>query len=411
VAGLVVLVAIAPARARLLVGAVLGGAAALVTILVANSRDAFVDGRVDAAGAASQGRGVLAVALLLGAAAGVLRLAADRPLGRLRVPRAVALACAGVVLVAAVGGMAGADLGSRVDDFKKPPADPGPTRGFVTRHLGSAEGNGRYQFWETGFDAFESEPLRGIGAGGYASWWAENGSLRYYIRDAHSLFVEVAAELGLLGLVALLCFLVPAAVRGVSARLRDPRAGPAAAGALALLATGVASAAIDWTWELPAAFGGAVVAAGLLAGPATAAAAEGRPRFGLGLATIGVAWLAIVAAALVAVTDAKLGDSRAAVRDGDLAAAAEDAQAARAVQPWSGAPHLQLALVRERAGDVAGAREAARAAAERDSRDSAVWLVVARLAVKAGDVEDGRAALRRARRLNPRSPLFTTGGG
>ena len=411
VAGLVVLVAVAPARARLLAGAVLGGAAALVTILVANSRDAFVDGRVDAAGAASQGRGVLAVALLLGAAAGVLRLAADRPLGRLRVPRAVALACAGVVLVAAVGGMAGADLGSRVDDFKKPPADPGPTRGFVTRHLGSAEGNGRYQFWETGFDAFESEPLRGIGAGGYASWWAEKGSLRYYIRDAHSLFVEVAAELGLLGLVALLCFLVPAAVRGVSARLRDPRAGPAAAGALALLATGVASAAIDWTWELPAAFGGAVVAAGLLAGPATAAAAEGRPRFGLGLATIGVAWLAIVAAALVAVTDAKLGDSRAAVRDGDLAAAAEDAQAARAVQPWSGAPHLQLALVRERAGDVAGAREAARAAAERDSRDSAVWLVVARLAVKAGDVEDGRAALRRARRLNPRSPLFTTGGG
>ena len=409
--GLVALVAVAPNRARLLAGAVLGGGAALVTILAANSRDAFVDGRVDAAGAASQGRTVLAVALLLGAGAGVLRLAADGPLGRLRVPRPVALACAGVVLVAALAGLATADLGGRYDDFKKPPSDPGPTRGFVTRHLASAEGNGRYQFWETGVDAFESEPLHGIGAGGYTGWWAEHGSLAYYIRDAHSLFVEVAAELGLLGLLALAVFLVAAAVRGASVRVRDPRAGPAAAGALALLATGTASAAIDWTWELPAAFAGAVVAAAVLAGPATGSAGEGRPRFGLGLAVIGIAWLAIVAAALVAVGDAKLGDSRAAVRDGDLAAAADDAQAARAVQPWSGAPYLQLALVRERAGDLAGAREAARGAAERDSRDAAVWLVVARLAVKAGDVEEGRAALRRARRLNPRSPLLRSVGG
>jgi hypothetical protein len=418
--GLVVLIALSPARARLLTGALLGAGAAFVTILMANGRDAFVDGRVDAAGAASQGRAVLGAALLLGACAGALRLVADRPLERLRVPRAVTLVCVAILAVAGIGGLAGADLGERVDSFKEAPASPGPSRGFVTRHLASAEGNGRYQFWETGLDAFESEPLHGVGAGGYAGWWAEHGSLRYYIRDAHSLFVEVAAELGLLGLAALLCFLVAAAVRGVALRVRDPRAGPAAAGALALLACGSASAAIDWTWELPAAFAGTVVAAGLLAGPAVGGPAPGgagggRPRFGLGVATIGVAWLAIVAAGLVAVGDAKLGDSRASVRDGDLERAAEDAQAARAVQPWSGAPYLQLALVRERAGDLPGAREAARDAAERDPRDSQVWVVVARLAVKAGEVEEARAALRRARRLNPRSLLFaspsSTGGG
>jgi tetratricopeptide (TPR) repeat protein len=283
----------------------------------------------------------------------------------------------------------------------------------VATHLTSSGGAGRYQFWGAALDAFRSEPVRGIGAGGYESWWAQHGSLAYFVRDAHSLPLEVLAELGALGLVALLLFLGGAVAGGLAARAKEPRAGPVAGAGLALLACATTTAGIEWTWELPAAFALLVVVGAVLCGPAVAgpvapvtAREPHEPRFGLGVATLGLAWIAVIAATIALVAEVKLSDSRAAARKGDLKAAASDATAARAVAPWSGAPWLQLALVRERRGDLAGARSAAEEAAERDTDDSRVWLVIARVAVRAGDIEAASRALKRARSLNPRSPLF-----
>jgi O-antigen ligase len=405
-AGLLALFAVGPARARMLLGAAAGGAAAAIVIVLANSQEKFVDGLVDAPGAEGEGRAMLAALVIAGAGAALVRLAMDRPLGRLAVPRAATAVTALALAVAAAFTLLALDPAQRLDEFNDPPADPGPARGFVTRHLASAEGSGRYQFWETGLDAFAEQPVRGIGAGGYESWWAQHGSVPYYIRDAHSLPVELLAELGLLGLLALVGFFAVAAVAAVR-RTRDARAGPAAAGGLALLACGATSAAIDWSWELPAAFGPAVVAAAVVAGPALShARSAAAPRFGLGVATLALAWIALVASALVLAGEIKLKDSRAAVARGDLDDAVEDARAARAIVPWSGAPRLQLALVHERRGDLPAARRAALDAAERDGDDWRVWLVVTRLAVKAGDVEAARSALRRARQLNPRSTLL-----
>ena len=407
--GLVVLLVAAPARARAFAGGLIGGLAAGLVILVADAREAFVDARVEEAGASGEAYEVLAALLLAAAAAGALRLAVDGQLGRLTVPRAATVATAAVVVVGGLATLAAVDVGERYDRFKEPPEEAGPARGFVTRHLTSAEGSGRYQFWETGLDAFQEEPLRGIGAGGYEAWWAQNGSLAYYIRDAHSMVVEVLAELGLLGLLALITFVAGAAAGGVAGRASDPRAGPVVAGgAAALLACGTTSMAIDWTWEVPAAFLVVVLAAAVLAGPALGAAPDpARSRFGLGLATLGLGWLAVIAAGIALVTEVKLGDSREAARDRDYAAAADDAADARAVQPWAGAPRLQQALVRERRGDLAGARRAALDAVERDGDDWRVWLVLARISVRAGDVPAARDAARRARVLNPRSPIFS----
>lgn len=409
--GLIALVAAAPNRTRVLTCAALGAVGAAAVIVLANAREAFVDGRTEAEGAAAQGHEVLIALIVAGIVLAGVRLAADGVLQRLAAPRWLGLAAVTATLVAALAGLAVVDPARRLDRFNDPPAPPGPERGFVTRHLASAEGSGRYQFWQTGLDAFESEPVRGIGAGGYEAWWAEHGSLAYFIRDSHSLIVDVAAELGLLGLVALFGFLLAAAAGGIAARRKAARAGPAAAGALAVFACGTTSALIDWSWELPAAFLPLVVAAAVLSGPALADRLQPAdnpppPRFGLGVATLAVAWVAIVAAAISLVSEAKLADSRAAAREGDYADAAADARSARALAPWSGVPHLQLALVRERDGDLRGARAAASEAAERDPDDWRVWLVVTRLAVNSGEVAAARVALRRARQLNPRSPLF-----
>lgn len=404
--GLAALLALGPGRARMLAGALLAGAGGALLIVLAESRQAFVDGRVEAAGAAAEGREMLLAVVLVGAVLAAVRLALDRPLDGMVVPRAIALAGAGAVAVALVLGIVAADPAERLDRFNDPPETEVTTRGFVADHLTSSAGAGRYQFWGSALDAFESEPVRGIGAGGYEAWWARHGSLRYFIRDAHSLFAETLAELGLLGLVALLVFLGGSVAAGLAARRAPPLAAPAGA-ALAVLACATASAAVDWTWEVPAAFGPLVVAAALLAGPATAAGEHDREsRFGLGVATLGLAWVAAIAATVALATEAKLDDSREAVRSGELDQAASDAAAARALSPWSGVPSLQLALVRERRGDLDGARRAAGEAADRDEEDWRVWLVVARLALRDGDVPEARRALRRARTLNPRSPIF-----
>jgi Flp pilus assembly protein TadD len=119
-----------------------------------------------------------------------------------------------------------------------------------------------------------------------------------------------------------------------------------------------------------------------------------------------VAWAAAAVSTLALVEESKLGDSREAARRGDLAAAETAARQAEAIQPWSGAGPLQLALVRESQGDLAGARRAIRTAVDDDPGDWRPWLVATRLATKAGDIPDARRSLRRARTLNPRSPIF-----
>jgi tetratricopeptide (TPR) repeat protein len=222
--------------------------------------------------------------------------------------------------------------------------------------------------------------------------------------------VEVLAELGLLGLLALLTFLAPAFAAAVATRraAAELPPGPVAGACLAAVACGVTSAALDWTWQLPAAFAPVVVLAAVASGPALRPAPpHGGSRFGLGVAVLLVAWVAAVASAIALVEESKLGDSREAAGRGDLLAAATAARQAHAIEPWSGAASLQLALVRERQGDLPGARRAVRMALDDNPGDWRPWLVATRLATKAGDIPAARRSLRRARMLNPRSAIFS----
>ena len=56
---------------------------------------------------------------------------------------------------------------------------------FVTQHLLSSRGSGRWQFWDAAVDQWRQAPLWGDGAGSYESWWAENGSIGLFVKDAH----------------------------------------------------------------------------------------------------------------------------------------------------------------------------------------------------------------------------------
>src|SRR5436190_5343359 len=422
VIGLAVLVGLGPARARMVGGLVMGGGGGALLISLASRKHELVDALGNST-AAAQGDQMLAISIAVVLAVGILRFSLDDELGRLEVPAAMTRAIAVGAVIAVVVAIPLAGPSARWKEFKQ--VGPLETKStYVASHLSSGRGSGRYQFWSTALDAFKAHPLEGIGAGGYEAYWHQHGSLVVPVRDAHSLFFESMAELGVVGVALVVGFLGAAAVSG--ARRGPTRSGGGALGAsLAILAAGIVSAAIDWTWELPACFGLVVLAAALLTGPATlgpepafgavphaldgARAGPSRrrpPRLGLGVATLLVGCAAIWAGGLLFLTEAKLGDSRAAASDGDLAAAAQDARDASTLEPWAAEPRLQLALVEELNGDLHAANRDLGEAIKRAPDDWELWFVRVRLDVKSGNVSGARHALARARQLNPRAPFL-----
>jgi hypothetical protein len=400
----------------------MGGVGGALLVSLASHRHELVDALAGST-AAAQGDQMLALSIVVVLAVGISRFLLDDSLERLEAPAAWTRAVGIAAVIAILAGIVAAGPSKRWDEFKQ--VGPLETQStYVAAHLGSGRGSGRYQFWSTALDAFEAHPLHGIGAGGYEAYWHQNGSLAVPVRDAHSLFFESMAELGVVGLALVLGFLGFAAVTG-SRRGPTRARGEALGAALAVLATGIVSAAIDWTWELSACFGLVVLAAALLTGPATLAdepalgpvpravnGGRARPsarrgsRFGLGVATLLVAWVAIWAGGILFLTEDRLGDSRKAANAGHLASAAEDARDASALQPWASAPRLQLALVEELDGDFRAANRDLGDAIQRAPDDWQLWFVRARLDVKSGNVTGARHALERARQLNPRAPFF-----
>ncbi|MEX2211730.1 MAG: O-antigen ligase family protein [Gaiellaceae bacterium] len=176
-------------------------------------------------------------ALLAGAAAIVLLLALER-----RIPRAVAIGGAAAALVAAV--FLAQPLAARF-------AAPAPDEGDARRLL-DLTGHGRAELWRVAGESWRDAPVLGQGAGTYARRLIEDTGDLSGPANAHSLYLETAAELGLVGLALLLAFLLLCFIA---------RGRPAA---MAVLAAWAIHAAVDWDWQLPAATLPAVLVAGTL---------------------------------------------------------------------------------------------------------------------------------------------------
>jgi Tfp pilus assembly protein PilF len=121
---------------------------------------------------------------------------------------------------------------------------------------------------------------------------------------------------------------------------------------------------------------------------------------------VATALAAVVFAAVPMLSQNRLEASQAAATRGDLGAAIEAADDARAVEPWASTPYLQLALLEEQRGNLGQANRYVGRALKRDRSDWSTWLVAARVQTKAGFIEKGRRSLRQAERLNRKSKLF-----
>lgn len=418
--GVALLLVLGPARPRL-VGTILLGGLATAALVV------LVEGRADLADAVqgqvleSQGREMIAFTLGAIVIVAALRFLADGPLGRVYVTRGLAIAFGIAIAVAVVVLGVATDPVDKVDEFCKQP--PERLASSDASDISNLDSSGRCQYWEVALDGFGADPAIGVGAGGYESLWNRNAPFTRQIRHAHSLFFENLAELGLPGLLLVLGFLGPAGF----AVWRRPSMIPASNGefgaAAAVLAAGVASAALEWTWEFPSAFIPVVVSVGLLTGvalhrPSRTGTFDDRSDtveiertepgrgFGWGVATLAIGWASIIVASVVFFTEAKLVQSESAASRSELEAAAQDARDASNLQPWASEPWVQLALLEELSGDLMGAQKAIHEASLRAPKDWRIWLINARFEVGLNDLKGARTSLARARALNPQAQIF-----
>ena len=409
--GMVVLVAIGPRRPALLASAAIGAVGTGLAIALASGETSLLDA-TSGTDANNQGFELLAATVACMFFTGVARLVVDGWLERVRPSPLLARTGVVVLVLACVAGLVVADPGKRFDEFKSVPTNEGVGKtDFIASHLSSGSGSGRWQFWGVALDAFDDQPVRGIGAGGYADYWNQHAPISRVTKQAHSLYLEVLGDLGPLGLIAILGFLVVPLVTGLRGRAAFPAGEPGAAAAL--VAAGALSAGIDWTFQIPVVFGVAVVALALLAGPSLASAGDREEtatgttrgwRVAIGL----IACLALLLAGDQFLVQRGLDASQGAARDDDLSRAADEARQAIALAPWAAQPRLQLALIQESAGDLGPADTSVKAAIDRADDDWSLWLVRARIATRQGHLAEAAAALRQARRLNPRTPVFNT---
>ncbi len=394
----------------------LAGSVAAVAVLL--DRKELVNGPLDSAAAADQGGEAALLITLICVVTGVVYALGCRFVLSIRPRNRYAELVPLVVVLAAVAvGIAAADPVARLRQFKAPPtAAAEADSDYVTSHLLSAGGNGRWQLWESAVDQWREAPAWGIGAGSYETWWTEHGTMQQFVRDAHSLYLEVLGELGLIGFALLVgafaSALVAALLRVRRCRERSRLTLAAALGSFAAFAL---AAVFDWMWEMTVVSIVGVAMLGFLVGRATSEP-NGRPaklRSTRAVLTIAggaaaVALTMVVAQAIPLLATVEIGDSQRAAARGDLAEAIASADNARAFQPWAASPYLQLALVEEEADRLRSARRFIGEAIKRDRSDWRLWLVAARLETKLGAGDAARASLARAVRLNPRSPLLAS---
>jgi hypothetical protein len=276
---------------------------------------------------------------------------------------------------------------------------------YVTEHLLSSSGSGRWQFWTAAVSQFRAHPLRGGGAGSWEFWWLQHGTLPVFTQFAHSMYLETLGELGLIGLLLLLGWLLLAVVGAIrAARIHSD------AYVAALASVGIAffvAASYDWVWQLS---GIAVVGVGCLGvalgtlppRPTLAPRRVGLLRPMLALLAV----IAIVPQVVVLASGVHMNDSRAAAAAGDTTRAEAEALAAKAVEPWAASPYTQLGQLAQSAGQNAEARRWLGLAIARSPQDWAVWYIACGIDKDRGRIRAAAREFDRARALNPRGTVF-----
>lgn len=400
--GLAVLIALDARRVRLAAGlAILASISALVVWRASATRSLTV-AAPPLARAAHDGHR-LAIILLVAAAASafaarMLSALDDRlvlPAEWHRRARVTTVAVALVAAIAATAAYGSPETIARKgwDAFSAPNAAPTPT---LNGRLFSFSGTGRVAHWRIAWREFEAHPLLGTGARTFEIEWYRNRPVPFRVRDAHNLYLQTIAEVGIVGAALLFAALLIPVATGVAARRR-----PLIAGAAGAYCAFLVHAVVDWDWQLTGVALPVIVLGAVLArAPARTLRWRGR-RFALaGAALLALAGLVTIAQRL------PLDRLDTAIAKQQWLRAEEDAHRASTLAPWSSEPWLKLGEAELAAGLTPQADEAFRRAVARDGNNWVAWWDLARAARGV----ERTYALINLRRLNPlaRAPSATS---
>ena len=417
------LLALSHDRLWLLATLAIGAVGTLPAVLAVQDRRGIAD-FVDEAGVAGQGVTVLlltvaGIALALALYAGLQRLEGrgggltGRAIEISRNPAvlkrvALGVALAAIAVAVAVGGRAWDQFTAADVQFPNQPE----------QHFGSLSGANRDEFWRVAADSFGEKPVLGDGAGTYKFAWEQLRSIPVANTEAHSLYLEAFAELGLVGGLLVLALVGTLLWTGFAA-WRAARGAPRELYAI-LLAVALAfavGAAIDWFWEIAVVgavffLASGVLVAGRCAQLAAARAVDSKDevrRFGLAVAGLAIAWVTALALIGPLLVDREIKASQAAAADGNVASAVEHADTARSIEPWAASPYVQLGLLAQLQGDYVNASGRLAQAIHREDRNWLLYYLRSKIEHEAGDLASARADLRRAQQLNPRESCLREG--
>jgi hypothetical protein len=266
----------------------------------------------------------------------------------------------------------------------------------------STGSNNRGTWWREAWEAFEGQPLIGIGAGGFEYVHRLLRNSRIDVTEPHNLLLQFAAETGLIG-VALFIGAMGAAL----VALWRGRGDPARLALGLALPTYLFHGLLDYDWDFVAITAPVLFATGVLL-------AHGRPQRAL---TVQPLWavVAVLAASAVLFSLAaprlaarRVDEAFAAIDRGELETALAKAKDARSLNPLSIEPlHAEAAAeeARERFGR---ALRAYVEAVETQPLNWRTWYELGCFELQVLDEpEDARRHLERARDLDPRGPAAT----
>ena len=244
--GLVVAVAIDPRRLHLLAVALVVAPASGLAVWLASRQDALTRTDAPLSAATDEGHRLALYLLVLAGLSALAAAAFGFAERRVTLPRAVPLAFAGALALIVVAGSITvfARYGGPHTIVQKGwdsfAATPAPNQADLRERLFTFTGSYRVDLWRVALDEYDDHPVVGSGAGSYEHYWNEHRPFAHNVRDAHSLYLEVLAELGPLGLALLVLALgvplvgaffarghplVPAAARGLRRLSRPCRRG------------------------------------------------------------------------------------------------------------------------------------------------------------------------------------------
>ncbi|HEY8501727.1 MAG TPA: O-antigen ligase family protein [Solirubrobacterales bacterium] len=418
------LIALSHDRLWLLATLAIGAIGALPAVLMVQARRSIADNLANGA-AVDQGVTVLLI-LLAGTALALGLFALLRALERRddevtgkalaysrnpavlkRVALSLALLAIGAAI--AVGGRAWDQFTSSDVQFPNNPE----------AHYTELSGAGRHEFFRVAVDAFGEKPLAGHGAGTYRFSWDQLRQTEQKVLDAHSLYLEAFAELGLVGGLLVLGLVGTILVTGFLAwRAAGGARRELHAILLAACLAFAVGAAIDWFWEIAAVgaifflAGGALVAARCAQLAQRQAESNGQGeqrRFGLAVAGLAIAWISALALIGPLLVDREIDSSNAAAAGGNFPSAVDHAETARSIEPWAATPYVQLGLLAESNGEYPLAVERLGQAIDREEDNWQLYYLRARVAHEAGEEAAARADLNRARDLNPEEKCLREG--